>query len=454
MEPEIKLPPRISFKVCNNTPWMLKGADTSCLEQLNGKALRGVMRFWFRALYYGAGEAFPGYSINGDLQKLNVLENFLFGGQRNRGLVNIVVKKIGEKPDLWPEYKSLVTNSNDKGLYIGYHATHKGGKNDKPGITKNLNKRYEWSVDFIFNHLFGERGGDLSIKSDSQRLSAEELLYNKVASFYVDKPQKLYSMILDSFEALLLFGGMGSRSRKGFGSLELLQGPVGQNLLDKRDWPYSGIAHSKILEGDCNIKRLVKIGNSFKGLPEISAFSSMGTLGFMLLPAESSYKLMEKFNYFYLIHRKWNQGKLPQHHAGGHKDGKLDTALIDFGERAVRNGGQVLETAIKTNLKRYCLGLPLTFPKTFAGMKTEPGEVFFSEGERRASPLFFSVIKVKGGYLGILTYLFSKFVPDDRLVFEYGGRKMGFEHNCLVEREYINSIISCASAKFEMGKIV
>jgi CRISPR type III-B/RAMP module RAMP protein Cmr1 len=449
---------KIVLKVANNTPWMMKSENNDlcsstkdenqfCLAPLNPKALRGLMRFWFRALYYGSPE------IGGNLQKLNELENFLFGGQSSSSLVTVKTKTLtwtDSAKKLWSEnndkewYPLILTGSyrNQKpGPYIGYHKSH---ENDEE-VTKNVNKRYEFEITLLFK----ENLKQLITPSGSGRESIEEKLYREMRNNYIENPQKYQNYILDSLQALVIFGGCGSRARKGFGSLEVL------NVLENGSENSSLSSKFKFADRDSlveQIQRLKNLSQNYSRPCEITAFSD-NAICRVSSPNDGMF-VFRQFNDVYKLHRKHCTS-----HEGGDENGKLTKSLWDITDLENTYKDDIKE-AVRVFLKKYMLGLPLTF-KPYKDKETGekkpqcPAKVRAFQGNaehgvretdlRRASPLFFSLVRVGDKYCGVITYLRSRFIAENAtLRFEYGNNpkdRILIAHDPNLEREYITSII-------------
>ena len=154
------------------TPMFLSGADQSCTE-LRLPSFKGALRFWWRAL---AAECFA----NG-LQKLRDAEDSLFGSTRTRTGQSRVRMRIVDQ-SIQPKIQNKFQR-NTWQSYIGY------GLIDKPGQTQ----RECIPPDSWFTVELG-----CSRCDDVQSRSLRKALI-----------------------ALGLLGGLGSRSRNGWGSITL-----------------------------------------------------------------------------------------------------------------------------------------------------------------------------------------------------------------------------------------
>ena len=410
---------------------MLKGPDQTKLAPLNGKALRGLMRFWFRALFYGADQVLDGYKIAGSLDKLKTLENFIFGGPDNRSIFDVKVKALNwtQASKLWKGLKFDPKTPRNKGPYIGYHATHfdykqnGAGVNNKPHITDNLNKCYEFQIILQFKSRV-----DFSDKRDV----TQDLLF--LSDKLQSAPEDCYTLVVDALQALIIFGGCGSRSRKGYGSLEVTEctgkpcALPNKFIFENRD------------ELENEIKRLQSYSKSHSNLCQITAFSKSSQLG-ISAPYPDSRQCFNRFDHVYKCHKKHNT-----RHKGNMQDGKLTRALWDITEPNKSGSSppdykRDIDRAISDYLVKYMVGLPLKLP-ALSGKPSKDASIVHDGVERRASPLFFSVVNTKQGYCGVLTHLQSKFLPDNvQLGFKFGSHIQNFDHAPELESKYMRSII-------------
>lgn len=152
------------------TPMFLSGADQNHAE-LRLPSFKGVLRFWWRAL---AGERF-----GNDLQQLREAEDTLFGSIRSGA--SRVSMRIGDKQIKTQAQRKFAPNSWQS--YIGY------GLIDKPEQTSRTCIQP--------NSYFTVQLGYSRCEDDQCRSLRNALI------------------------ALGLFGGLGSRSRNGWGSITL-----------------------------------------------------------------------------------------------------------------------------------------------------------------------------------------------------------------------------------------
>ena len=167
---------KISFACEVITPMFLGGADSKSAE-LRTASIKGVLRFWWRALYGGD-----------DIQDMKKRESVIFGSTEEKS--NLIINIYNRpKPALYNLPKGKIFKATSRGktfplsiidyLAYGLYEYEKGNGN-------------------IYNKEHFTPGSRFEI----------ELVFNKHHE----------EEILNSFKGLVLFDGLGSRSRNGFGS--------------------------------------------------------------------------------------------------------------------------------------------------------------------------------------------------------------------------------------------
>jgi CRISPR-associated protein Cmr1 len=153
------------------TPMFVSGADQTKAE-LRIPSIRGALRFWWRALAYAPAR--------GDLDEIRRREANLFGDTKRQSGV-ILSFDADEEPA--SERMESLTASDDKG-YIGYGLLANNGKSPRSYFPSGTH--------FVLRIILDPRLSDVETTS-----------------------------FLDACVALGLLGGVGGRSRRGWGSLTL-----------------------------------------------------------------------------------------------------------------------------------------------------------------------------------------------------------------------------------------
>jgi CRISPR-associated protein Cmr1 len=157
---------KISFELEVITPLFLGGADGRTPE-LRPPSIRGAMRFWFRAMMGGL--------IGNNLDQLSKLETQIFGGTREDAQASSVIIKCYPSNLQYKGYRPLPHSSVKRFPFQGFNP--------------------------------------------NQHLNVEILLrsypQNKRPSDYMDR----LTIAKEVFELSCILGGIGKRSRRGFGSI-------------------------------------------------------------------------------------------------------------------------------------------------------------------------------------------------------------------------------------------
>ncbi len=171
---------KATFRVV--TPMFVSGADQSRAE-LRLPSIKGVLRFWWRALAWGR--------FNGDLDKIRGEEAKLFGStDTGQAAVLMKLETLDPLKDFIGEQRASEWSQNGWQNYVGYGLVD---RKDRP-TRQYIKPGFEFRLHMI-------------AKTGEQLLAVES-----------------------SLKALGLLGGLGGRSRKGWGSLTL------QNLEGVAEW--------------------------------------------------------------------------------------------------------------------------------------------------------------------------------------------------------------------------
>jgi CRISPR-associated protein Cmr1 len=174
----------ITFECETITPMFLAGADGQTPE-LRPPSIKGAMRFWWRAMNANYAKLENG---KWDYLKLKAKEGDLFGNTENRSNVIIQTEELEgysiEKFISKKKFKEVSTNSNIKYLAFGVY--------DKHFIIEG----YKFKISLTFNEKFEDD-------------------------------------VLDSFFCFSYFGGLGSKSRNGFGQFIIKEDLYRENVIDK-----------------------------------------------------------------------------------------------------------------------------------------------------------------------------------------------------------------------------
>jgi CRISPR-associated protein Cmr1 len=303
------------------TPMFLGGADPRGAPELRVPSIKGLLRFWWRAIRWSDFLAQCQNDKSAAFTELRKSEDALFGSIRtgqSSFLMSAAWAAAGsESPKVqstWPPNQAFGSG------YLGY------------GITESkrqaLTHRTGWSegCSFTVKCAFPKRAGE--------------------ASQMVDARLKEINLAIRS---LGMFGGLGARSRRGFGSVALNKVDQGPVNVETRD--------SLIQQ----INSLIPKTANGTELPPFTAFSRHAQVR-LFDPDPKNFPARK-------VHD-----------------------LLGESYRSFRGQPGRLRGASKRPM-----GLPL------AGVDT---------ARRRASPLVMHIHPVSSGHLGIVTFLPSEFHPD------------------------------------------
>lgn len=218
----------VRFQLKAATPMFLGGAEKENHPEFRSQSLKGLLRFWFRAIY-------P------DL--LPMEEARLFGSTKGRSAFRL-------KAGLDPEGRAIEGIKGDqrwngtKTAYLGYGLINRDSDKKKTITTRPF---WESGAEFIVDFQF----------HSGLRLE--------------DKKR-----ILRSFWALSMFGGLGARSRRGFGSYRITNITMDEDLLKS----LPSFIFRNGTEYQNEVLRFIQDMKLPKGKPSFSAFSPDTCLAF------------------------------------------------------------------------------------------------------------------------------------------------------------------------------
>lgn len=343
---------KATFRI--TTPMFLAGADQKKAE-LRVPSIKGALRFWWRATAFG--------QFGNNWNQLKKRETALFGSS-DSGQSAILIRLDSNAFQLQSLYPPTILRdfSTDKTIedgarYLGYGAMEAGkqaGKLIRACIVPNQ------SIDLTAH-----------IRSDESA---------------VDE-------ILDAWRVLGLIGGLGSKSRKGYGSLTLLKLQCGST---------DGWRPIRAFDELFNeIKRIISKHPFPAGLPMYSAISSQSRILIIQgSPSESPLSLLNRLGRELIRYRSW-----------GH-NGKILGNI-----RAERNFPEDHHLMVKrapsqrdAHPRRTVFGLPHNYGKG-RDQQVLPDS---KKSDRRASPLFFHIHQpdTEDPPIAVVAFLPAQFLPD------------------------------------------
>lgn len=354
------------------TPMFMGSADTEKAE-LRLSSINGVLRFWFRALAWDR--------LQGDISQVKQLESHVFGGIDNKeSRKHSFLMRFSSRNFQISQKDSSISRINEPvGLsYLGYgcvnfrHTTDRGFF--KPDSSFAVKLHFRHSID----------NNPISEKTEV----------------------KAFDILLDAFKGISLLGGLGSRSRRGYGSVKL-------SALEYNDNPVWSFPSSRE-SLDQEIKALLKAGNLKGRMPEYTAVSDKVQ---MLIP-ESTFQSWDSAHNWIgkkmIRYRSYGQRKNGQYKLW---DGSLAEQWFKCDHDLV--AGYIQGEQMNSIPDRCIFGLPhnYAFGKNNQGLRpTVSVAGNHDHAQRRASPLFVRIYELSPeSYFVGLIVIRAVFLPDKKI---------------------------------------
>ena len=335
------------------TPLFAGGADQQNTVDLRAPAFKGVLRFWYRAV------TLP--FCRGNWQQVKEQEKELFGS--TDGQASFMLKL--ETPTTQSAPVPGGTKWNPLGsAYLGYGVI---GWNRE-------NRQVETSRPYLKEGLC---------------FTATLVIPGKKAEGAdVDGLKR-------ALKALGLCGGLGSRSRKGFGSLAL------ESLIENGNEIWTAPGNAEELQA--KIQDLLRDTSLDPEEPEYSAFSGRSRVA--VWPSNTgALKLLDEVGREMVRYRSYGQSRGNRRVVLGNEVAEQNFAddhdlIWDIVQGDTQN---------RAHPRRVAFGLPHNYFFFSAKQKVD---VNARESQRRASPLFIHVHQLTGGCAAVFTLLPAWFLP-------------------------------------------
>lgn len=430
----LKLPTTITATYKIITPMFIGDAEQQATA-ISPQSFKGALRFWWRALAWGrirqdalldpkVQEKPDDKNLTEErrekaidaaaLTKLHHQEAVLFGSSATKpkpdsndiygkGCVAIKINR--------EELGATKANSvheklkeHDAARYLGYGVVGAFGANSGKLTRDCINENQEFKVTILVDEKrFQEK--NKKIEENEKTVSSEDNVTNPTA----DK------QIIDALKILGLLGGLGSKVRKGFGSVNLI------SLSNSKDETEKGSPPNTIVEYQSAIQGLLENMDKYD-LPPFSAFTSQ-TVIIKTFKRDCPYKVLGAYGKSMIEYRSWGRdAKISRFDEDGirHKPWEKEDSEKKFeADHHWSKGQNYFEQRLPEEIfanfhpKRVMFGLPHNYRKIQVGRdlgKTDNGQDKYG---RRASPLFFHIQEINGQYYGIATVLKSQFLPED-----------------------------------------
>ncbi len=363
------------------TPMFLGGADPLREAELRVPSFKGALRFWWRALRRWRGVC--------DERELYIKENELFGCSDSKiGQSKVLLRiEMVNRPEILKSGEVLgehggKVDSNQKVVadgvrYLGYGLMEAfDGKKTVGGrLTRCcLSAPFEFRLHIRF----------------SPRTTAEDC-----------------RQVVGALSLLGLCGCLGSRARRGFGSLTL----TSLSGCDEFTW---NSPHT-ISAWESNLNATLGTHTAFAGIAEWTSLVPGQSKVLLVqeagkMPLEILGRLGRDFVFF----RSWGRnGKVLGKESEKRFPGDHDLMKAPPAQR-------------REHPKRIAFGLPHNYGK-FPDQQVEPAD---PQLDRRASPLFFHIHQSSAQVppLGVLLFLPSRFLPPEHDKISVGGHEVPLAH--------------------------
>jgi len=341
------------------SPMFIGGADQSPSDGIRPPSFKGALRFWWRALNWSE---YP------DLAKLHKAEADLFGsaakdnkGGQGKFLISMVTQSLAK---------------TDKGALHGKFKSADGARYLAYGLMG----------------AFGANAGKLErgCINDCQTFTVR-LAFRK----------EIDDSIIDALVVLGLLGGMGSRSRKGLGSLALLSLKGTYEKTNAVDLFKAPSTEAEYIQ---EIKNRMAGLNRSGAKASFSAFSKSSSINLLVRRQKTVMEVLDKYGRAMMMYRSWgNNGRvLGMSREENFKDDH------DWSKGSMPQG---------FHPRRVIFGLPHNYGKG-PNLSVEP-----EKHRRRSSPLFYHVHQIGNEFFGVSMILPAQFLPEDEKI-NAGGNKV------------------------------
>ena len=344
------------------TPLFCAGSDREHPE-FRLPSFKGVLRFWWRAL---------AWSRCRDIESLQSEEDDLFGSSRSgqsRVSLRVAPTSVPQsirKDEVLRQLDQRVVGHGAR--YLGYGVMEAFGsqnKNTQNGqlIRACLPAPFEVTV----------------------RMTAHDLRGQRLAS------------LKDALIALGTLGGMGAKSRKGYGSLV-----IHSLSIDGKTRPVP-----QSVDDLCRTILALRESVTEASLPEFTALSPDARHVLLESDKRDPLELLDLVGRELVRFRSWGRnGRILGGDVKSEPNFRSDHDLM---KRPVRNA----------HPERIAFGLPHNY-----GRAREKQVGPFGRLDRRASPLFIHVHECATGPVAVISFLPARFLPQDNANISVGGKKV------------------------------
>jgi len=319
---------KISFEVETITPMFLSGANQGKAE-LRAASIKGLLRYWWRAL-----------QAESDLGELRKKESGIFGSSdKNFGGAKFSIRVTQPDKKQLLNFKTEITHQNkirEQGIgYLLYSTFMQRGK-----------ERPYYPAGSKFTITFSSQGGE----------------YLQIATA--------------SLWALVHFGGLGTRARRGAGNIAISSVEDTQGILNNTKLDF-------IAKGDNSDEAAKWLTNNFE------VVKSIVSNGSTIFVSEYTNLSFSRFIIGNSDYASWKEA--------------LNDAGSVFKSFRGKNKSRIFESAV--------FGFPVIHRRT-----TVTGKAGNESFDRRSSPIIFKVIKVHNQYYWTIIRLAGELLPESGVI--------------------------------------
>lgn len=351
------------------TPLFCAGADPEGPPELRLPSFKGVLRYWWRAL------AWAEYA--GDLHVIRQQEDRLFGSAGD-GQSRVSMRLTQDSNPPMVRVNDVLTVSSNVNRVVGDGARYLGYGVMEAFASRNRGTEAGQLMRACFRAPF-----DFIVRMRGRGLSEQDS-----------------TMLTDALIALGTLGGMGAKSRKGYGSLALRSLRV--HGVEQWNAPQSMSG----LRGA--IAKLERNGGA-AAFPEFTALSRKTRHVLLSSEKKEPMELLDLVGRELVRFRSWG------------RNGKILGGSTDS-ERNFRDDHDLMKNSRpRVHPLRIAFGLPHNY-----GPRPDKQVGPFDKGlDRRASPLFIHIHDCGGAPVAVLSFLPAQFLPNGRSDISVGGTRVG-----------------------------
>ena len=355
------------------TPMFCAGANPGKAE-LRLPSFKGVLRFWWRALAWSR--------LDGDLDEIRRQEDVRIFGSTGTGQSRVSMRAAVSPDPPCMRTDNVLTVSQSDGRVVGEGARYLG-----------------YGVMHAFaSRTSNTRAGQLTRACLREPFEFTVHMQLRERGISLDELRQQSASLKDALVCLGTLGGMGAKSRKGYGSLAIRSLVVNgeqrwrlpQTVHDLRD-AFVAFHHDR--DG--------------AGQPAYTALSRETRHLLLTSDKTQAMELLDLVGRELMRYRSWGHNRKGPWSTVAEKNFRDDHDLMHGNRR-------------NTHPRRIAFGLPHNYGKR-ADKQVGPHNKWF---DRRASPLFIHIHECGDAPVAVLSFLPARFLPEDRSDISVGGTRI------------------------------